>query len=178
MKSKISASTMSASLSVAGGFVRAAAAALAAVTFGVGATGPVGLGLLGIVGVLSAYSQVAYAAGNLTICNNTLRKLDVSIAYNGAGGEFVSKGWWGLNACGGCLEVLTQQATTRYDQVYLRAEFEGTEALGGRYPYCVSANPFQYKQTANCTKNGFALLQVNLNKQFTYTLGPNECGHL
>ena len=177
MKSQINADTMSASLGVAGSFVRAVAAASAVVTFSVGSTGPVGLGLLGIAGVWSAYSQVAYA-GELTICNNTRRKLDVAIAYNGAGGEFVSQGWWSLNACGGCAQVLTQQQTTRYDQVYLRAEAGGTEALGGQYPYCVDASPFKYRQTSNCTKRGFALSQVNLNKQFTYTLGPNECGHL
>jgi uncharacterized membrane protein len=177
MNSKISAGTMSAFLSVAGGFVRAAAAASAVVIFSVGSTGPVGVGLLGIAGVLSAYSQVAYA-GNLTICNNTRRKLDVAIAYNAAGGDFVSKGWWGLNACGGCLQVLTQGETTRYDEVYLRAEFEGTEALAGRDLYCVDASPFQYKQTSNCSKKGFTPIKVDLNKKFTFNIGPNECGHL
>jgi uncharacterized membrane protein len=183
MKSKISAGTMSASLGLAGGFVRAAAAASAVVTFSVGSAGSVGLGLLGIGGVLSAYCQVAHA-GNLTICNNTRQKLDVAIAYNAsaavAGGGWISQGWWAVNQCGGCVQVLTQKETAS-SQVYLRAEASGVEVFGGNTPFCIDDSPFVYTQTSSCKKRGFMSLQVDLNKHFTQSLNGNvgnSCAHL
>ena len=178
MKSKISAGTMSASLGLAGGFVRAAAA----VTFSVGSARSVGLGLLGIAGVLSAYSQVAHA-GNLTICNNTRQNLDVAIAYNASaavGRGWISQGWWAVNQCGGCVEVLTQNETAS-SQVYLRAQASGVEVFGGNTPFCIDDSPFQYIQTSSCKKRGFMLLQVDLNKHFTQTLNGNagnSCVHV
>jgi uncharacterized membrane protein len=117
-------------------------------------------------GILAAYSQVAYG-GSLEICNATKQKLRVAIAYNEAGtGQFVSKGWWGLNACGGCLTVLQQHDTSRYDEVYIHADADGSgeEVIGGRFRYCVSVDRFQYSQAPNCTSKGFALAKVDLNK--------------
>jgi uncharacterized membrane protein len=129
-----------------------------------------------IAGILAVYSQVAYG-GSLDICNGTKQKLQVAIAYNEFGtGQFVSKGWWGINACGGCVTVLQQQETNRYDQVYIHADVDGSgaEFVGGTFRYCVSNGRFQYSQTGNCTSKGFALVQVNLNKRWTQTLG-NDC---
>ena len=175
MKSKIRGGILSAALDVTRGLVRAAAAASAVATFGVRATGPVGLGLLGIAGVLSAYSQVAYA-GTLTICNSSRHNLHVAIAYDVGGGDIVSEGWWSVNSCGGCTQVLTQQQTTVYDQVYVHGEVDGSnlEEFAGQYRYCISGQRFKYMNSfhshVNCTSKGFILLNVNLNKNWKQTL--------
>jgi uncharacterized membrane protein len=145
---------------------------------------PAPLRFAAIAGILSAYPQVAYA-GDLTICNRTGQKLQVAIAYNEVGtGQFVSEGWWHLNACGGCLIVLQQQETSRYNEVYLHAEIDGgsqsrDEFIGGPYKYCVHiSDRFKYTNNSlSCTSKGFRKDQVDLNKRWTIALtgGMHGC---
>jgi uncharacterized membrane protein len=44
-------------------------------------------------------------AANWRICNKTAEPMWVAIAYDPGNGRHVSRGWWRLNACGGCATI-------------------------------------------------------------------------
>ncbi|MGH6795011.1 MAG: DUF1036 domain-containing protein [Methylocella sp.] len=96
--------------------------------------------------------------------------------------EFLSEGWWPLNACGGCAKVLLQKDTSNYVEAYLHAEIDGgPEFIGGPYKFCVNTTePFKIRgayRGSNCTQDGFNKERVDLNKHWTTNItgGRSSC---
>ena len=80
-------------------------------------------------------NQSASAAGShWRICNKTPEPLQVSVAYDPGNGQYVSKGYYKLAACGGCAGI----GTFAVRGVWYRATTQnGTPRIEGDDLFCV-----------------------------------------
>jgi uncharacterized membrane protein len=115
--------------------------------------------------LLSSIPKDAHA-GSWSVCNKTPDKLTIAIGYANSTGGINTEGWWTLNPCDGCANVLNQNKAADYKNVYLHARgvVEGDES------FCVRDNAFTLNnaQGSNCgNRRSFRSQNVNLNKQWT-----------
>jgi len=116
----------------------------------------------------------------LTICNKTPERMTVAVVYIASNPSFTSKGWWRLEACGGCKKVLTAQETTDPNNVFYRAEGSEGSVIQGSDRFCVNgSSAFKMDgKTRNCSdKRGFLLLEkINVNNWTTNITGKSSSG--
>ena len=55
----------------------------------------------------------------------------MAIAYFGKGEKFVSEGWWALQPCGGCTQVMNHSKTDRLNVYYRAVSAGGDQRIGG-----------------------------------------------
>ena len=120
--------------------------------------------------LLPGLSKAAHA-GEWSVCNKTSDELTIAIGYANSSGGIVSKGWWTLNKCGGCKNVLNANATADRSTVYLYAEAnDGTGIIDGDESFCVRDSVFTLNnaQSSNCgERKSFRTEKIDLNKNWT-----------
>jgi uncharacterized membrane protein len=172
--------------------------------------------LVAAAGMLSASSHVANAgewrisnqtkeaaraelarfpAGEWQICNQTNQDLIVAIGFSGTSPSLnvvaptETRGWWRINACGGCATVLQARDATDFTEVYLRAETtHGGQFIGGPWNsntrFCTRPQPFTIRAFGHhwpaCDLKPFKPEHIDLNKHFTTNItgGPPCPGRL
>jgi uncharacterized membrane protein len=102
------------------------------------------------------------ATAGLTVCNATADPVSVAVSYVSPRGGFVSEGWWKLNACRGCQElVLDSDTSDRHNYFIYAKEVGGSSVWEGNSPRCTTSKRFKISgpQTANgwCTSRGYAV---------------------
>jgi uncharacterized membrane protein len=131
--------------------------------------------------LLSSIPKEAHA-GSWTVCNKTPDKLTIAIGYANSAGGINTEGWWTLNPCDGCANVLNQNQTADYKNAYLHAHAQGVGIVEGNESFCVRDNAFTLNnaQGSNCSKRkSFRSQNVNLNKNWTTNItGRGRSGNV
>jgi uncharacterized membrane protein len=95
--------------------------------------------------------SVPPARAELTLCNQSLDVLNVSLGYE-LGGDFQTEGWWSIGA-NRCSDVVRKALTNRYYYVYAEDVF-GQPVFEGDVTACVNAKKFVIKGAKDCWLRG------------------------
>ena len=91
------------------------------------------------------------AKAELTLCNQSLDVLNVSLGYE-QDGDFQTEGWWSIGA-NRCSDVVRKPLTSRYYYVYAEDVF-GQPVFEGDITACVEAKKFIIKGAKDCWLRG------------------------
>jgi uncharacterized membrane protein len=100
---------------------------------------------------VSLFFTASSAKGELTLCNQSLDVLNVSLGYE-LGGDFQTEGWWSIGA-NRCSDVIRKPLTSRYYYVYAEDVF-GQPVFEGDIAACVDAKKFVIKGAKECWLRG------------------------
>lgn len=127
--------------------------------------------------VLSSGIRNDAHAGEWSVCNKTPDNLTIAIGYADSHGGINTKGWWTLNQCGGCANVLNGNETADRGTLYLHAHANnGAGIIEGDESFCVAERAFTLggAQGSNCgDRKSFRRENVDLTKNWT----TNISGH-
>lgn len=134
-----------------------------------------------VLGITLSLAPVAvWAEGSWTVCNRTGQPMDIAIAYvnPGSRGGFISEGWWGLNACGGCATVLMRHETSDPRNVFLYAHNKGNAIVTGSSRMCRMNPKHTIIGNDRCVQRGFQdgyyqRISVNMDKRWTTNITPS-----
>ncbi len=109
-------------------------------------------GALGLAFVLAAALSLlpGRAEAGFEICNKTSQQTWAAFAY-GEGGEWVSEGWWTLEA-GECATVFAGDLIQR--KYYFYAE-DDTGDWGGEFYFCAQDEQFRIVGDGDCKARGY-----------------------
>jgi uncharacterized membrane protein len=103
----------------------------------------------GIACAIALHAVDAQAKG-WRVCNQTTEHLLVAIAYTDAQDRTISRGWYSINACRGCVKVM-DHSWTPYEHVYLHAKnASGEVRFGDRFRWCVTSGKFTVVNGRQC----------------------------
>ena len=127
---------------------------------------------LGFASVLAIFVWCGCGAARaeLTVCNQSLDLLNVSLGYEDRG-EFQTEGWWSVGA-NRCSEVVRQNLDSRYYYVYAEDVF-GQPVLAGDISGCVDSERFVIRGTEDCWIRGHRnvrFLEIDTLSQERWTI--------
>jgi uncharacterized membrane protein len=107
-----------------------------------------------VTAVLMLPSLSLPVKADFKVCNNTADKVTVAAAWVNPRGGFISQGWWGIRACGGCETVVLSSETSDPRNYFFHAHGGGLRWEGDSR-FCTTRKAFKIIGNQNCAARGF-----------------------
>ncbi|MEM0908360.1 MAG: DUF1036 domain-containing protein [Pseudomonadota bacterium] len=127
-----------------------------------------------LVAAGSALTVATPAQAELRLCNKTPVQVGIAIGYK-AQNEWVSEGWWNLDA-ETCQVVVDGPLPSRYYYLYA-IDYEEGGAWGGTAFMCTHDKEFTIEGTNNCVARGYerrGFVEVDTGDKLSWTVQLTE----
>lgn len=126
------------------------------------------------VSAASTFSTITPAHAELRLCNKTPVQVGIAIGYKGEG-EWVSEGWWNLDA-ESCQVVVDGPLPSRYYYLYA-LDYEEGGSWGGTAYMCTHDKEFTIHGTTDCVARGYerrGFIEVDTGDKLSWTVQLTE----